>query len=93
MADVRDYLELRGDITLAERPFNDVDNLVLATLSYLDFTGVVGVPDEPGTRLTDACGELLARSGGDLASRVRSLATIDERFVEIGRASCRERVW
>lgn len=81
MADIRDYLELRGDITLDERPFNDVDNLVLATLSYLDLTGIVGGPGEPGVRVTDACGELLARAGGDLASRVRSLATIDERFV------------
>ena len=81
MADVRDYLELRGDITLGERPFNDVDNLALATLAYLDFSGIVGGPGEPGVRLTDACGELLARAGGDLASRVRSLATVDERFV------------
>ena len=81
MADIRDYLELRGDITLAERPFNDVDNLALATLAYLDFTGIVGAPGERGVRLTDACGELLARAGGDLSARVRSLATIDERFV------------
>ena len=81
MADVRDYLELRGDITLAERPFNDVDNLALATLAYLDLTGVVGAPGEKGVRLTDACGELLALSGGDLTTRVRSLATVDERFV------------
>ena len=81
MADVRDYLELRGDVTLSERPFNDVDNLALATLSYLDLTGIVGGPGERGVRLTDACGELLARSGGDLAARVRSLATVDERFV------------
>ena len=81
MADIRDYLELRGDITLAERPFNDVDNLALATLAYLDFTGIVGAPGERGVRLTDACGELLARAGGDLSTRVRSLATIDERFV------------
>ena len=81
MADVRDYLELRGDITLAERPFNDVDGLALATLAYLDLSGIVGGPGERGVRLTDACGELLARSGGDVASRVRSLATIGERFV------------
>ena len=81
MADVRDYLELRGDITLAERPFNDADNLALATLAYLDLTGVVGAPGEKGVRLTDACGELLALSGGDLTTRVRSLATVDERFV------------
>ena len=81
MANLHDYLELRGDITLAERPFNDVDNLALSTLAYLDLTDVVGGPGEPPVRVTDACAALLARSGGDVSSRVRSLATIDERFV------------
>lgn len=91
MADIRDYLELRGDITLAERPFNDVDNLALATLAYLDFTDVVGGPSTgaAGVRLTDACGELLARAGGDVSTRVRSLATIDERFVVAAGGSAR----
>ena len=81
MADVRDYLELRGDVTLAERPFNDVDNLVLATASYLDLTGAAPGPGEGSSRLTDVCAELLALSGGDVSTRVRSLATVDERFV------------
>lgn len=81
MANLHDYLELRGDITLVERPFNDVDNLALSTLAYLDLTDVVGGPGEPPVRVTDACAALLARSGGDVSSRVRSLATIDERFV------------
>ena len=81
MADVRDYLELRGDIALSERPFNDVDNLVLATAAYLDFTDIAPAPGKGSVRVTDACAELLAQSGGDVATRVRSLATIDERFV------------
>ncbi len=85
MADVRDYLELRGDIALAERPFNDVDALALSTLAYLDLTGIVEGP----VRVTDACAELLARSDGDISSRVRSLATIDERFVVALGASAR----
>ena len=29
MANIHDYLDLRGDITLEERPFNVVDGLVL----------------------------------------------------------------
>lgn len=85
MADVRDYLELRGDVTLAERPFNDVDNLVLSTLAYLDLTGVVPAPGEPGdVSVTEACARLLELAAGSdkgVASRVRSLATVDERFV------------
>lgn len=81
MADMRDYLELRGDITLAERPFNDVDNLVLSTLAYLDLTGVVGGPGEPAVPVADACAELVRRAAGDLSSLVRSAAAVDERFV------------
>ena len=41
MASILDYLDWRGDITFAERPFNEVDNLLLAELSYLDFGGIV----------------------------------------------------
>ena len=89
MADVRDYLELRGDITLAERPFNDVDNLVLATAAYLDLAGLVPGPGEGSASVADACAGLLAASGGDVSSRVRSLATIDERFVRSLGASAR----
>lgn len=83
MADVRDYLELRGDVTLAERPFNDVDALALATLSYLDLGGIVAAPGERGepARVADACAALADPAGGGLAARVRSLATVDERFV------------
>ena len=89
MANLSDYLELRGDITLAERPFNDVDNLALATLAYLDLTGVVGGEGERGVRLSDACGRLLELAGDDLSSRVRSLATVDGRFVSALGASAR----
>ena len=44
MANILDYLDWRGDITFAERPFNEVDNLLLAELSYLDFGGIVPGP-------------------------------------------------
>lgn len=85
MADIRDYLEMRGDITLAERSFNDVDNLILSTLAYLDLTGIVPAPGERGdVSVTEACArllELVSDVPGGLASRVRSLATVDERFV------------
>ena len=41
MADILDYLDWRGDLTLEESPFNEVDNLILAELSFLDLTGIV----------------------------------------------------
>lgn len=84
MANINDYLRWRGDLSFAERPFNDVDNIILATLSYLDFSGIV--PDErseSGVPLALACQLLLAISGGKLGPYVRSLAKIDNDFLEL----------
>lgn len=39
MANISDYLIWRGDLTLEERPFNFVDNLILCSLSYIGFDG------------------------------------------------------
>lgn len=95
MANISDYLEMRGDITLAERPFNDVDNVILASLSYLDFKGIVPTVEEGSSiRVVEACHAFLARAeaagkGDDIAEWVRSLATIDARFVEDLAASAR----
>lgn len=48
MANLLDYLDWRGDLTLAQAPFNEVDNLILSELSYLDFGGIVPPPGEKG---------------------------------------------
>lgn len=41
MADLFDYFEWRGDLSVLDDPFNEVDNLVLSQLSYIDFEGIV----------------------------------------------------
>ncbi|QNL45106.1 DUF2974 domain-containing protein [Oscillibacter hominis] len=41
MANLLDYIDWRGDLTFAMSPFNEVDNLILAELSFLDFEGIV----------------------------------------------------
>lgn len=46
MADLLDYLDWRGDLTLRQSPFNEVDNLILAELSFVDFGGIVPPPGE-----------------------------------------------
>lgn len=48
MANIMDYLDWRGDLSFEAAEFNEVDNLILAQLVYVDFTGIV---PEPG------CGE------------------------------------
>ncbi|MBQ8202179.1 MAG: DUF2974 domain-containing protein [Clostridia bacterium] len=37
MANMMDYLVWRGDVTVSYAPWNDVDSLILATLSYLEY--------------------------------------------------------
>lgn len=48
MANILDYLDWRGDLTLDQAPFNEVDNLILAELSFVDFKDIVPGPGEGG---------------------------------------------
>ncbi len=84
MANMHDYLTWRGDISFEERPFNIADNVILATLSYLDFSGIVaGERQGRSIKLSLACQRLLDRAGDDVAPFVRSLARLDARFVQL----------
>ena len=62
MADVRDYLEMRADVLLGERPFNDVDNVILASLSYLDLRGIADASGLARLSVRKACEAFLARA-------------------------------
>lgn len=44
MANIMDYLDWRGDLTLRAAPFNEVDALLLAELSFVGFDGIVPLP-------------------------------------------------
>lgn len=90
MANIYDYLEWRGDVTFDMRPFNDVDNLVLSILVYLDFSGVVPSEDQGGSvSLGDACRSLLQKGGGDVAPFVRSVTGMDTQLVRLAAESQR----
>ncbi|MGM9663150.1 MAG: DUF2974 domain-containing protein [Oscillospiraceae bacterium] len=65
MANILDYLDWRGDLTLREAPFNEVDNLILAELSFIDYAGIV--PEMAGRQaptLRQAAERYSARHGG-----------------------------
>ena len=65
MANLMDYLDWRGDLTLAVSPFNEVDALILAELSFVDFEGIVPPPEVGrGIRLHEAAEAFFARHGG-----------------------------
>lgn len=41
MANILDYLDWRGDITLAQSAFNPIDSLILSTIAYIPFEHIV----------------------------------------------------
>ena len=41
MGNIYTYLKWRGDLDFSERPFCEVDNLVLSELAYMDLSGIV----------------------------------------------------
>ncbi|MGN0313774.1 MAG: Mbeg1-like protein [Fusicatenibacter sp.] len=49
MGNIYSYLKWRGDLSFSERPFCEVDNLVLSELSYMDFKGIVPTKEEGGS--------------------------------------------
>lgn len=49
MANIRDYLHFRGDLSLLQDPFNEVDGLILSEISYIDYSGIV--KEEPDRRV------------------------------------------
>lgn len=44
MANLLDYLTWRGDLAMDQDPFNEVDNLILAELAFVDFRDIVPPP-------------------------------------------------
>ncbi len=68
MATILDYINWRGDLTLSQDPFNEVDNVLLAMLSYVDFGGIVpGVEEEGAICLREAAEIYEKRCGEDLS--------------------------
>ncbi|UOE94529.1 DUF2974 domain-containing protein [Alkalihalobacillus sp. LMS39] len=51
MANIIDYLDWRGDLSLKQSPFNEVDNLVLSQMAYINFEEIVS-PVESNESIT-----------------------------------------
>ena len=57
MPNLFDYLLWRGDLTFAEFPLCEVDNLIFSLLSYVDFDGIVPPPGKGSITLREAAKE------------------------------------
>ena len=62
MANLVDYLDWRGDLTFEQAPFNEVDNLILAQLVYVEFEGIVPAPGKEGTVTVEEASEQFFRT-------------------------------
>ncbi|MBP3886119.1 MAG: DUF2974 domain-containing protein [Cellulosilyticum sp.] len=51
MSNILDYILWRGDLAFNQSPFNEIDNLILAKLSYLNLRGIVGKKEGRGIPL------------------------------------------
>ena len=71
MANLFDYLSWRGDIPFSVDPFNEVDNLILSSVAYTDFRGIVPENEEE-ISLQDACTAYFARHERTALSDARS---------------------
>lgn len=54
MDDIRIYIKYYKDYTFLEEPFNEVDNVILSILSYINFNGIVPTIGKGSIKLSDA---------------------------------------
>ncbi len=54
MNNITSYIRWRGDLTLTERPFCEIDNLVLSELAYMPMNGFVPKQGEEGSITVEA---------------------------------------
>ncbi|MBQ9610772.1 MAG: DUF2974 domain-containing protein [Lachnospiraceae bacterium] len=52
MSNILDYIDWRGDIPFSASPFNQIDNLILSELAYLNLDGIVSKLDESDEKLS-----------------------------------------
>ena len=51
MGNIMDYISWRGDLSFAQSPFNEVDNLILACFSYVNLDRIPAVTRQKGIEL------------------------------------------
>ncbi|NGZ77653.1 Mbeg1-like protein [Saccharibacillus alkalitolerans] len=83
MGDMITYLKWRGDLSLKERPFNEVDNLILSSISYFDWEGILPDPTEKrSVTVQEAWEALHEKEAAPTLERFRRLNIIDEALLQ-----------
>lgn len=81
MANLYDYLTWRGDLAFSQYPFNDLDALVFARLSYIPFDGIVPAAFTSSVSLGAAVDQVLTR--GRMVTGRRMFEKEDEKMLKL----------
>ena len=54
MSNIIDYMKWRGDLTFSQDPFNEIDNLILSQLVYVELNNIVSDNAAHAISLLDA---------------------------------------
>lgn len=83
MGNIISYLKWRGDLSFKERSFNEVDNLILAAVSYLDFEGIVPNLGQDGAITIAEASELYFNNQNEInVERFKRLSVIDSALLK-----------
>lgn len=74
MGTIKDYLNEYGNYTFLEKEFNEVDNVILSLLSYVNFGGIV-----PGTRF----GKVTLKDAAEKYYKSYSKKEIDSNLISV----------
>ena len=90
MANIMDYMDWRGDLSFEADEFNEVDNLILAQLAYVDFEGIVTAEENaPAVPLKEASGQFWEKNDKDeilaRVSMTKSAPFVMEKMAETKR--------
>lgn len=81
MSNILDYVNWRGDLTFAQDPFNDIDALVMAQLSYLNFDSIISADPKQGLPLEVVWNKF--RSSSDFEKRCDLGMVINKKTVDL----------
>lgn len=89
MPNLFDYLDWRGDIPITADGFNDADRILLAQLTYIDFSGVIPENSPQPVTIGTLCQRVLDDKSENAGERfhLQSDRQLAERLVDVPRFS------
>jgi hypothetical protein len=73
MANMMDYIDWRGDISFKQSPFNEVDNIIMSQIGYVDLKGIVPDIGEKGCiTLEKAAEKFFAQNDEEELKKIRT---------------------